>query len=64
MSTQEEVLEKVDSEPYTQLDIHLQQTIYGELKLFIDGQNFLNAGDLEFLPIHPRRLLFGIQGKT
>ncbi|MEO1268335.1 MAG: TonB-dependent receptor, partial [Myxococcota bacterium] len=50
------------ADPYTTLDARIAGDVGDHVTLFIGGENLLNAGDPQFLPLRPRRLYAGLGG--
>ncbi len=54
------VAERFDAAPYASLDARLGWEVWGGAGIFLGGENLLNAGDAELLPLAPRRLYGGV----
>lgn len=52
--------EVVDAPAYASLDAHVRQEIAAGVALIAGGQNLLDAGSVEFLPIAPRTFYGGV----
>ncbi|MCP4808685.1 MAG: TonB-dependent receptor [Proteobacteria bacterium] len=48
--------------PYTSLDARLAREFFGQVSVFVEGDNLLGAGDTTWNPIPPRGLSLGLSG--
>ena len=50
------------ADPYVTLDARLAGDLGDNVTLFVGGENLLDAGDPQFLPLRPRRFYAGLSG--